>query len=148
MTDGQPHTHQAHQGVSRDTDPVSLNHWGHGGSANGGPGWDIHRHLGQLEGRMEGLEERQTRFEMRTDSSLGELNGKMDQVVEALADRAGEKKANWRAISLAGTIVSIVLGLVTWAISEFLSVEIDDTADTPPAVEEIIESLEENRGTR
>jgi enamine deaminase RidA (YjgF/YER057c/UK114 family) len=75
---------------------------------------DIHQHLGRLEGRMDGMEERQTRFELRTDTTLGLI---LDKVDSLNVDRY-QAIGGWKAVVVVAGIIVFLAGLATWAISE------------------------------
>lgn len=80
---------------------------------------DIHHHLGKLEGRMSGLEDRQTQFEMRTDTSLGLLLDKID----TLMDQRAAIRGSWQSIMAVCSVVVFLTGLATWSVTHSMEKE-------------------------
>lgn len=74
--------------------------------------FDIPRALGQLEGRLGAMEQRQAEAEARHAREIGEVNAKLDAVLEELNQGMGGLKAGLMFASLAGAIGSAVWALL------------------------------------
>ena len=85
----------------------------------------LHQHIGRLEGRVDGMETRQTQFEERVDTSLSGVNTKLDTLLEAYSDAAGAKRSRARTLSAVGSIILAVAGAVAWALNNYIDVSID-----------------------
>ena len=63
--------------------------------------------LGEHEAKLSGLDDRVCRVE----STVNEVNDKLDKVLDSLAERRGERKAAAYIAGLAATVVSLLLSL-------------------------------------
>jgi hypothetical protein len=91
---------------------------------------------------MDGLEERQTRFELRTDTSLNLINDKLD----ILMDSRNQVRGSWKTVIAVCAVVAFLAGLATWAVSEKREAKAD-SSQTGERVEQLIQLIE-NRETK
>ena len=89
---------------------------------------------------MDGLEERQTRFELRTDTSLNLINDKLDVLMEV----RNLARGGWKTVIAVCAVVAFLAGLATWAVSERRGG--NEAADkTSERVEQLIQLIEDRR---
>lgn len=86
---------------------------------------DIHRDMGRLEGRMDALEQRQSRFETRIVDHLHDINAKL----ESLTNTWVGGKGAWKAISVLACVVVFGSSVAMWGISEYRAWKVEDQID-------------------
>ena len=116
----------------------------------------VSQHLGRLEGRVSGLEERQTsfvesrvsgveerqtRFEMRTDTSLNLILDKVDHLMTSY----NQSRGGWKYLVSAGAVVSFTAGVLMWGLSESGYFKGGETARTNAKLDTLIELMVKDR---
>ncbi len=67
--------------------------------------------FGVHEGRLQALDDRMCRVENTVEA----INGKLDTIIESLAEKRGEWRATAYIAGLAGTLVSVIVAVaVQW----------------------------------
>lgn len=102
---------------------------------------DIHQHLGRLEGRMDGMEQRQTRFEMRTDTTLNSI---LDEV-RSLGGLRAQAAGGWKVLVSGAAVLVFLSGIATWGITEVL----DQTRSqiTDESIQTVIDHIDDQSET-
>ena len=79
--------------------------------------------IGQLKGRLDGLERRVDGIEQRIDAKLQQIEAKQDTIVRDVHEISvaiGRAKSSWKTLSIAGSVIAAVLSAAAWFVSTAL----------------------------
>ena len=102
---------------------------------------NLHRELGQVEGRVATLERGQDRIESKVDRMGETLGGKLDAMRDDLAFRKGYGTGGWKVVTVVGGGATFLIGIVMWGLTEYHRAQISGAVykNTQEAAEQVLE---------